>query len=178
MFVERYGDKMKNRDIPLKNYVILFVISVLTVILVFYLVSWYNASKEYYQNNSILSEYLSELKSDEISSYLIDNPEVVIYYASAKDSSIKDFEKEFKKLIEDMEIKDDIIYIDSSKTENINFVIQLNKVSDNKIESVVVPNLIYIKDSKVNQILNFDESTINKRDVRNFLIKCGVITND
>lgn len=177
IFIEWYGDKMQKRDIPLKNYLILLAVSLGTILLVFYLVSWYNTSKEYYQNNSILSKYLSEIKSDEIHSYLLDNPEVIIYYASAKDESIKSFEKEFKKMIEEKEIKQSIIYIDSSKEENSSFISNLNNISNKKMNSIIIPNLIYIKDGKLNKILYSTEVQINKRDVRNFLIKCGVITN-
>ena len=166
------------RDIPLKNYIILLAISVATIFLVFYLRTWYNTSKEYYQNNSIMSEYLSELRSDEINSYIIDNPNVVIYYASAKDTAIKSFEKKFKKLMEEHEIKNEIIYIDSSKEENKNIVSKLNNISDKKIDVLSIPNLIYIKEGKINKILYLNNSTINKRDVQNFLIKCEIITND
>jgi len=166
------------RKIPLKNYIILLGITIGTIFLVFYLRSWYNTSKEYYKNNSIMAEYLSELKSDEINSYIIDNPEVVIYYASAKDTSIKSFEKKFKKLMEEHEINDDIIYIDYSKEENSNIISKLNIISDKKMDELNVPNLIYIKEGKVNKILYSNKTQINKRDVQNFLIRCGIITND
>ena len=178
MYVEWYGDKMQERKIPLKNYFILLAISLGTIFLIFYLASWFNTSKEYYKNNSILSEFLPELKSEELSSYLIDNPEIVIYYASAKDENIKDFEKDFKKLIENYEIKDDLVYIDASKEENVNFVSFLNQFSDKKRDIIAIPNLIYFKEGKVSKILYSDQIKINKRDVRNFLIKSGVITND
>jgi len=168
---------MKKNNIPLKNYFILLLIVLGTILLVFYLRSWYNASIEYYQNNSIMSEYLSELKSEEINSFIIDNPDIIIYYASAKDTNIKSFEKSFKKLMEQYEIKDDIVYIDSSKQENVDFISKLNDVSDKKINQINIPNLIYIKDGKVNKVLYSNETEINKRDVQNFLIKCGVITN-
>lgn len=166
------------RKIPLKNYIILLGLTLGTIFLVFYLRSWYNTSKEYYQNNSIMSEYLSELRSEEINSYIIDNPDVVIYYASAKDTTIKSFEKQFKKLMEEHEINNDIIYIDSSKYENNNIISRLNTISDKKMEELNVPNLIYIKEGKVNKILYSNEAQINKRDVQSFLIRCGVITND
>ena len=174
MFIEWNGDKDMKRKITIKNYMILFGLTLGTVFLVFYLRSWYNTSKEYYQNNSIMSEYLSELKSNEINSYIIDNPEIIIYYASA----IKSFEKQFKKLMEEHEINDDIIYIDSSKEENSTIISKLNAISDKKIGELNIPNLIYIKEGEVNKILYSEETQINKRDVQNFLIRCGIITND
>ena len=173
-----YGDKMKKRVVPLKNYIILLLLTVGTVFIVFYLSSWYNTSKEYYKNNSILSKYLPELNVEEIDSFLIDNPEIVIYYASAKDENIKQFEKKFKKLIEKNEIKDELVYIDASKEENYNFISNLNNLSDKKINQLVMPNLVCIKEGKLSRILYSKSGEINERDVRNFLIKCGVIVND
>ena len=164
--------------IPLKNYIILLAISLGVIFIVFYLRSWYNTSKEYYQNNSIMSEYLSELKSEEIHSYIVDNPDVVIYYASAKDATIKSFEKKFKKLMEEYEINNEIIYIDASKEENNNIISKLNNIADKKMDELNIPNLICIKEGRVNKILYSAETQINKRDVKNFLIKCGIITND
>lgn len=178
ILIEWYGDRMKSRNVPLKNYLILTIISLITLLTVFYLVSWYNTSKEYYQNNSILVTFLSELKSDEITSYLIDNPQKVIYYAAGKDEKIKEFEKQFKKLIEEEEIKNDIIYVDASKEENSNFITNLNKIYDKNIDSIYTPNLIYISEGKIKKIMYSSETEISKRDVRNFLIKCGIITND
>lgn len=169
---------MKNKNIPLKNYLILLVVFLGTIFVTLYLRSWYNASIEYYQNNSIMSEYLSELKSEEINSFIIDNPDIVIYYASAKDTTIKTFEKEFKKLMEKYEIKDEVVYIDSSKQENADFISKLNAVSDKKMKEINIPNLIYINEGKLGRVLYTSEEKINKRDVQNFLIKCGVITND
>ena len=178
IFIDWYGDKMEKREVPLKNYLILLVLTIGIVCLVFYLASWYNTTKEYYKNNSILSKYLPEVKSEEISSFLVDNPEIVIYYASAKDENIKSFEKTFKKMIEKYEINDDIIYIDSSKEENVNFTSELNKIMDKKLDSIAIPNLIYIKNGSINRILYNKSSKINEREVRNFLIRCGVIVND
>lgn len=176
--IEWNGDKVKKSSIPLKNYIILLLISLGIIFFAFYLRSWYNAAKGYYQNNSIMSEYLSELRINEIDSYILDNPEIVIYYASSKDTNIKSFEKQFKELMEEYEIKDEIVYIDSSNEENSNFISKLNAISDKNLNSILVPNLIFVKDGKINKILYSDKTEINKRDVRNFLIKCEVITND
>lgn len=169
---------MKNKKIPTKNYIIMLFITIVTIFLVFYLVSWYNASKEYYQNNSIMSNYLSEIKDTELSSYLIDNPDKVIYYASGRDESIKNFEKEFKKMIEKYEIKDQVIYVDAAKEENSKFVNNLSELNSKKITFNDGNNLFCIKEGKIDKVLFESNHELNKRQVRNFLIKCGVITND
>ena len=81
-------------------------------------------------------------------------------------------------MIEKYEINDDIVYMDSSKEENSNFLTELNKITNKKLDSIIVPNLIYIKDGSVNRVLYTTNSKINEVSVRNFLIRCGVIVND
>ena len=46
------------------------------------------------------------------------------------------------------------------------------------MKEINIPNLIYINEGKLERVLYTGEEKINKRDVQNFLIKCGVITND
>lgn len=166
------------KKIPARNYLILLILSIITIVLVFYLATWYKTSQEYYKNNSILSNYLSEIHTEEISSYLLDTPEVVIYAASSKDETIKPFEKEFKKLLEEHEIKNNVLYLNTSKEENAKFVEEIKKWSNKKITELPLPNLIYFKDGKIKAVMYKGEKVITKRDANNFLIKNGMITND
>ena len=52
---------MKKREVPKKNYLIFFVLSVFVVCLCFYLATWYKTLNEYYSNKSALS--LSSVKN-------------------------------------------------------------------------------------------------------------------
>ncbi len=175
---------MKKREIPKKNYVILTFVMILTVFGVFYAVSWYNTAKEHYMNNSIMTDFLSEINPEEIDNYIMDNPVSIIYLASSKNTDIKSFEKSFKKLIQEEEIKDSIIYMDTNKIIDNNFYSNLKKnyFSDNvKSSNVSIssnPNVIVIEDRQIVDILNKKEDTIELRSVKNLLIKHGIIIND
>ena len=87
------------KKIPFKNYVILCVIIVLTVISVFYVRSWYITNKEYYSRNSVIKDIAREIKIDEISNYTLESPKFMLYVSSGADADVKDFENDFKKLI-------------------------------------------------------------------------------
>ena len=57
------------KEVPMKNYFILALIFFVTVIGVFYAREWYNTSKEYYAQNSVMTKVVREIKSEEIANY-------------------------------------------------------------------------------------------------------------
>ena len=66
------------KKIPLKNYIILCVIILLTVISVFYIRSWYITSKDYYSRNSVIKDVVHEINVDEISNYTLESPKFLL----------------------------------------------------------------------------------------------------
>ena len=55
------------REIPVKNYVILILVFLVTIVAVFYVRDWYNTTKNYYAQNSVMTKVVREIKSEEIS---------------------------------------------------------------------------------------------------------------
>lgn len=173
---------MKKREIPKKNYLILFIIVIAVVGLCFYLTSWYKTIDQYYKTNSIISEVLPEIETETFSSFLLDNPDIVVYIASSSDSSVKTFEKQFKKVIADNSLNSNIIYFDTDKENNNNGleVLVSNYMSKTlkKVKNIVSPNLIRFKDGEIVDILYVKSSTITKNDAIKFLERNEVIEND
>ena len=73
------GDKMKEKKIPVKNYVIYGVIVVITIVIVMYLNEWYKAYKKSELNESYIAKYVNEVNYDEFSNYVLENPDGIIY---------------------------------------------------------------------------------------------------
>ena len=73
------------RKVPVKNYLFLFLIVLFTVGLVFYLRSWYNTSKEFYEQNSVITQVVREIKCEEIENYALENQKFILYVSSGKD---------------------------------------------------------------------------------------------
>jgi hypothetical protein len=173
---------MKKRDIPKKNYFILLVIVVAVIGLCFYLASWYNTINEYYKTNSIISEVLPEIETDTFSSFLLDNPDIVVYISSSSDSTVKTFEKQFKRLIVDKSLNTSIIYFDTDKEKNAAGLSTLvnNYMSKalKKITNISSPNLVRFKNGEIVDMLYFKKNTIDKKDVVKFLESNEVIAND
>ena len=54
------------KEVLMKNYFILALIFIVTIIGVFYAREWYNTSKEYYAQNSVMTRVVREIRSEEI----------------------------------------------------------------------------------------------------------------
>lgn len=172
---------MKKREIPQKNYYILGAVIITAIALTFYWATWYNTAKEYRMNNSVMPTVIGELTIEELDNYLLENPEIMIYMASSKDDDIKDFEDDFKELLIKENLKNDFIYVDTSKIENQEFYqsFATKYYSENlkkKKESIdIIPNIVFMEDGKVTDIMYFYEKEITKKDLEIFLKKHGVM---
>lgn len=176
------------KKIPKGNYIIVGVISILTFLIVGYFAFWYTETKEYSANNSVMTGYLLEIGEDEIvanlSNYILDNPNIVLYMSYGNDSSVKDFENEFKNFINQNNIKASFIYIDLNRIDDKNFI---NDFKDNffseelKNKNFTVekqPNLYIFKEGKIESALYYSKQAINLTDVKIFLEKLEVIEDD
>lgn len=171
----------KKREIPRKNYYILGVLLIATIALVCYVGNWYRTDQEYKQRNSIITSIISEVKEEELSSYLVDNANIVIYFASSQDLEIKGFEKEFKKYIVEEELKDQIIYVNTRDIKENKFYQNIidqyfdSSLKNKNINLNYIPNLVIMKDGKIKDVMITYDVDISMTEVEAFFIKNGVV---
>ncbi len=172
---------VKKREVPQKNYYILFGLLLGTMLIVLYLGRWYEVGRYYNSNNSIIKSVIAEVKPEEIKSYLNDNSNVVLYFSSTDDTKIRKFERQFKNYILKEELGDQIIYIDTANIENADFYNQIvnNYFSQNLknkgIDLRYIPNLVIVKDGKIKDVMITYNTDININMVETFLLKNGVL---
>ena len=156
------------RKVPVKNYLFLFLIVLFTVGLVFYLRSWYNTSKEFYEQNSVITQVVREIKCEEIENYALENQKFILYVSSGKDSSIKDFENDFRDLIKKLDLGEDILYMNLDYADvDFFYDIMKNKFTDDseiikQLDLDSSPSIFMFTDGKVSTVLNnVNNYTIN-----------------
>lgn len=160
---------MEKRSIPLKNYIIFTIISLLSFLFVFNLSRWYKENKP---ATNILNKTIKEVLPQELESFLTENGTVVIYLTNSNDDALIDFEKDFKNYIIEKQIENDIFYYDLSKDENNIFRNKLD--SDN-----FYPNLYMIKDHEFSSKLFLNKTNITIDQIEVFLTTNEVLeTND
>ena len=147
------------KEIPYKNYIILILVFLATIVAVFYVRDWYNTTKAYYAQNSVMTKVVREIKSEEISNYILENQRFILYVSSGQNSQIKDFEDEFKNLIQNLDINDDVLYmnLDGVNMESFYDLLKNNYSSSAKLKNQIVSSdssLYLFTDGKIVNVLN------------------------
>ena len=167
------------RKIPFKNYVILGLVFLFTIGVVFYARDWYNTTKEYYMQNSVMKDAIREIKGDELSNFILENQKFILYVASGKNMEIKDFENKFKDLIQDMDLNDLVLYMNLDDVDSNRLYDSLKSYAfdskvKNQINSNSMSSMYVFTDSKITDVLsnvnnysmNRLETVIDRWDIR------------
>ena len=170
---------MKNKVLEKKNYIFMALITVAVVVLTFYISSWYKIIKKYRENNSVVEEVVTKIDASSLSSYLLDNPNALIYIASSNDPDIKDFESSLKKYIVNEELTSTMIYLDTKDMtqDDINKIFLPYVSSTIKLKNIVTANILYFEDREIVDAIYTKNSVAKINDVKTFL-EGNSIVND
>ncbi len=165
-------NKKNKREVPIKNYIKLGIILLISILILFYLYLWYKTYEENRLNTPIMDEYLSIINLNELDDYLIENKNATIYLSKLNDTQIRHFEKNFKTIIQDNGLKNKILYLDLTK-EITNEPIT---ITDNySIEDEDLPLIITIEDSQVKKVYNIKDNNYDENNLENFLSQIGLL---
>jgi len=150
------------RKIPVKNYIILIIILLITFGIIMYLCNWYKVYDEYKRQTPVIRGTLSELTSlEELEHYIMENQTTVVYMCTSSDNDCRMFEKDFKKLIEKDNLQDSIVYLNLSNIDKNEFIDKFNLRYQYKVELIDnYPALVIFEDSK---IINLIQGTKNEK---------------
>lgn len=171
---------MKNdngRKVPLKNYIILGVILVITLLILYYFYRWVDVYKESKINYSILDRYMTVINYNEFNDYLVENPDVVVYVSVLENDEIRDFEKKLKGRFKRNEIDNDILYMEITnevKDKTISEEIY-NKYALNNLSMLSVPCVLVFNSGELSSIYSISD---NNYDVDNLIIYLNNILLD
>ena len=133
------------REIPKKNYYILVVLLVVTAGLTMLLSNLY-LNKEKMVSN--FYEYSNKITPQEFNEYIIENPDLIVYISDKYDLTYETFETNFKNKIDNLNLKEKLIYIDKNYI-NKDFVNELKKIYKINIDLNNTPIIIVVIDKKV-----------------------------
>ena len=154
------------RKIPIKNYIILLIIAIFTFSITFYLMNQYQTK----DNKKI--NFVSEIKENELDSYITEGHEVIIYMSKSDTEEIEKFEKQLKIYTTRNDLSNKYVYLNlNNVSDNFynEFYLKYIKESSNKFD-IIEPAFIYIDDMKVIYYIN----NVDSIDlVKEFFAKIG-----
>lgn len=141
----------KKKDIPRKNYYIVITVTILVVLLMIFVRSFYLSYKSSKLSNSIFSnKIVNQIHMDDFDFAIAEISDAILYVSYTGSNEIYTMEKRLFKEIENNNLTDKIIYLDVTKYNKNNKYIKTLRDKfpniDNEINSA--PLFIYIKDGQ------------------------------
>lgn len=153
------GDNMKK--IPLKNYIALGLIFILTVGILIYFVNFYNSKKEYENSTNDRMNFLKEITTSDFNNYITENLDFILYTSNSENQDIVKVEKTLKNKLGKKEYINQMIYLNLKNT-SINFMETLKQYFSENLKSTdykEIPNVLIVQDGLIIQTLYVDINT-------------------
>ena len=163
--------KEKLREVPLKNYIYLFLILLGTILILIYIYTWYDTYNQNKLNTSIMNEYLTVINYNELDNYIIENKDAILYVSMLGNEDINRFEKKFKNEIIKNNLRNDILYLDLTN-ENQESAIKELQIDGN------LPCLVVYTNGQITDTYNIKKANYNNKKIIKYLNRIGVIEND
>lgn len=160
----------KEKEIPFKNYIILAVILIFTILLVVYLFNWQSIYQKNKLQEPILDKYLMVINYNELDDYLVENKEAIVYVSVLNDEKIRMFENKFKNLIIKNDLNNKILYLNLT-----NESVEINKKYLSNLSEV--PTLIIFDEGKVVESYSIKDNNYDIKAFEKFLEKEEIIND-
>ncbi len=168
----------KKKSIPIKNYIVLGIIILITVLATLYLCSWYKQYNDSKVNDPVITSALHEVKYNNLNTVLKERDFLVVYMCTTDESICRNFEKKFAKYIKEHNLTEDIVYLNLGYNSDENGT--LDKVyndykSDKLVKKVYeYPTLLIFNQSQIIDVLSSNKKDkLTIKQVSEFLESYG-----
>lgn len=165
---------MGRKQIPLKNYLILGVIIITTMLIVLYLCSWYKQYSENKIEKPVITSVLREVEYESLNEVLKERDILIMYMCTTSEKICKNFEKKFSEYIKSNNLSEEIIYLNLGYKNDENNL--LNKVYNNYKSKDLVkkvytyPTLVIFNQGKIVDVLSSNQKKqITIKQIEEFL---------
>lgn len=162
----------KLRKVPVKNYVIVGLLFIGVLLLLLYFSKWYEVYRDYQKETPVIRGTLSEITNLELDHYVMENPTTAIYMCTSSDMKCRNFEKNFKIMLnKNSSFKNNIIYLNLSDIDQEAFVQAFNDTYSYKTKlNKNYPAIVLFEDGKIIGLLQEKkEEVLDVEEVRSYL---------
>ena len=143
---------IKERKIPLKNYIILIIIYIITFLAVFYAIFWYNNYKVNRLTTPYIQNKINSISYEELDNYIIEYPNTIIYIGKNNDENCYNTEKNLYSVLRKNNLIENTVFLDLSTNYSDTILDNIsNKYFDESLKDkeLKVPSIIIINDKKI-----------------------------
>lgn len=165
----------KEREIAFKNYIILALVLIITIIGVIYIFMWYSSKEKSKLELPILNDYIMPINYNELNDYIVENKDAVIYTSVLNDVNIRLFENKFKNVIVKNNLNSSILYLDlTNEIKDNNVLLKMEKKYGTKVD---IPSVMVFRDGVLTDVYNIKKDNYNIKKLEKYLEK-EVVIND
>lgn len=156
-----------DRVVPVKNYILLGIIILISIFLIYYFFLWYKAYEESKVNAPIMDKYLQVINYNELESYLLENENTVVYVSVVGDENVRNFEKKFKDTIVKNSLND-MLYMNISNELNSDMSLKYD------LDKGKIPCILVFEGNKLLDYYYIDVNDYSLKKIRKYLTAMGV----
>ena len=148
------------RVIPKKNYIILGIVILVSLLIIYYFYMWVSAYKDAKENVPVLDNYMNVINYNELDNYIVENPDSIIYVSVVDDIEINKFDKKLANSIKNNDFNKDVLYMNITETIKDDSIKRkmIEKYSLKYADITDVPNIIVFEDGKLISIYNIKDN--------------------
>ena len=152
--------KSELRKIPMKNYIILGLVIIITLLILYYFYMWIDVYKESKVNIPIMDKYMTVINYNELDNYIVENPNTIVYVSVLEDEDIREFEKKFKVKYKNNQINNEVLYMNITEDIKDNSLKNdmISKYSVNSLNITNVPLIMVFEDGILNSIYSISDN--------------------
>ena len=153
------------KEIPIKNYFVVLVVSIVVIILTLYARAFYLNYQESKMNTSyFLDKKVNQITTNDLEYTLTEYRDAILYVSYTGSNSIYKMEKKIYKELEKNNLLDIVIYWNVTDIMDNYISVLKNKFPNANIKEA--PLIIIIKDGKVAEVLNSELENIDYKELR------------
>ena len=166
--------KEEVKEIPVKNYLVLGVIIIITLLASLYIFAWFRQYNDSKVNTPIITSTLREVQYNNLNTVVKERDILVMYMCTTDEDICRNFEKKFASYVSNNNLTEEIIYLNLGYNKDNNNLLQKvynNYKSENLVKKVYeYPTLVIFNQGKIVDVLSSNgKNTITIEQVNDFL---------
>lgn len=164
--------KENTKQVPFKNYIYLFCILLGSILLLFYIYTWYETYNENKLYTSIMNKYLTVINYNELDNYITETPNAILYVSVLGDKKINRFEEQFKNNISNSNLRNNILYLDITNSEEKEAAMKKLNIDTN------LPYLVVYTNGKITDTYSIEKNNYSTKKTIKYLNRIGADESD